>query len=87
MGLGKATVVTEAAETSRFPESICVRVDPGPGEERMLADAMHWLAGDRAARREIGRRAASWIARRHSVAECAGQYAVALESLARVRAG
>jgi len=87
MGLGKATVVTEGEETSRFPDSICVRVDPGPGEQRMLADAMHWLAEDRAARRELGRNAAAWIAGNHSVAECAGRYAAVLESLARVAAG
>ena len=66
MGLGKPVIVTDSAETSRFPGDACVRIDPGPAEAEMLAEMMIWLARDSAARREIGRRARAHIAAHHT---------------------
>ena len=66
MGLGKPVLVTGSAETSRFPEDACVRVDAGPAEVEMLAEMMIWLASDAVARREIGRRALAHIASCHA---------------------
>jgi len=74
MGSGKTVVFSAGEETLRFPEGSCLRVDPGPGEETMLADYLLWLAADRDAREEIGRRAAVHIAREHAIERVAVKY-------------
>jgi glycosyltransferase involved in cell wall biosynthesis len=74
MGIGKPVVFTTGDEVSRFPENCCLRVDPGPGEEALLADYLLWLAAEREAGEEIGRRAAAHIARGHAIEQVAAQY-------------
>jgi glycosyltransferase involved in cell wall biosynthesis len=74
MGIGKTVIFSAGEEVSRFPENACLRVDPGPGEEAMLADYLRWLAADREAGAEIGRHAAAHIAREHAIEKVAGQY-------------
>jgi len=73
-GIGKTVVFSAGEEVSRYPENACLRVDPGPGEETMLADYLLWLASDRGAIEEIGRRAAAYIRREHALERVAGQY-------------
>jgi len=82
MGIGKPVLVTDGEETSRIPEAACIRIDPGPAERDMLQAMMIWLAGDRAARQEIGRRAAAHIAAHHGVRDCARKYFDVLRSAA-----
>jgi glycosyltransferase involved in cell wall biosynthesis len=74
MGIGKAVIFSAGEEILRFPETACLRVDRGPGEETMLADYLLWLASDREAGEEIGRRAAAHIAREHAIEPVAAQY-------------
>jgi glycosyltransferase involved in cell wall biosynthesis len=74
MGIGKTVIFSAGEETSRYPENACLRVDPGPGEESMLADYLGWLAADRRAAEEIGRRAAAHIAREHAIEHVALKY-------------
>jgi glycosyltransferase involved in cell wall biosynthesis len=74
MGLGKPVLLTESEESSRLPESACVRVPAGLAEERALADYMMWLCESRVAAREIGARAAAHIAAYHSPREAARRY-------------
>jgi glycosyltransferase involved in cell wall biosynthesis len=74
MGIAKTVIFSAGEETLRYPENACLRVDPGPGEETMLADYLLWLAADREAGQEIGRRAAAHIAREHAIERVAGQY-------------
>ena len=62
MGIGKPVIVHCRGRDRAHPENACLRVDPGPAEEEMLADTILWLAGDRDAAVEIGRRAAAHIA-------------------------
>jgi len=74
MGIGKPVLMSAAAETSRFPEAACLRVDTGPGEEELLAEYMVWLAkfpGDAVA---IGERAAAHIREFHSAERVARLY-------------
>ena len=80
MGIGKPVILTTGEETSGFPETGCLRVDPGPAETAMLADSMRWLARFPLDAREIGRRAAAHIASRHSLERVARQYWEALQS-------
>ncbi len=74
MGIGKTAAFSAGEEVSRYPENACLRVDPGPGEELMLADYLLWLASDREAGEEIGRRAAAHIGREHALERVAVQY-------------
>ena len=74
MGLGKPVMMSAGQETSRFPESACVRVDTGQAEEEMLASTIVWLDADRGAARDIGKRAAQHIAEEHALDRIAGRY-------------
>ncbi|MEO8660961.1 MAG: glycosyltransferase family 4 protein [Bryobacteraceae bacterium] len=65
MAAGKPVIVTSSPETSRIPETACLRVDAGPMEPEMLEAWMRWLCADRAAGREIGRRGAAYLAEHH----------------------
>jgi hypothetical protein len=67
MGLAKPVLVTAGPETSRFPESVCVRIDSGLPEEEMLA-------------RAIGLRAAGHILEHHSLERAADMYWQVLEA-------
>jgi glycosyltransferase involved in cell wall biosynthesis len=80
MGLGRPVIVTAGEENSRYPEGSCFPVDAGPAEEEMLTEAMRWLRRDSPARAAMGRAAAEWIRREHSVEK-------AVESYARVITG
>lgn len=81
MGLGKPLLVSAGEENARFPEESCVRVDPGPAEEDMLAASMLWLAQDRGARESIGRCAAGHVRREHDLDRVAGCYLDLLASV------
>ncbi|HLH43861.1 MAG TPA: glycosyltransferase family 4 protein [Bryobacteraceae bacterium] len=74
MGIGKAVAFTEGEEIARIPEDACLRVDRGLAEEEMLSDILRWLAADREAAMEIGRRAAKYIEREHKLERVAAQY-------------
>ena len=66
MGVGKPVIFTAGPETSRFPETACLRVDAGEPEEEMLADYLIWLALHREDASVIGARAATYIRERHA---------------------
>lgn len=74
MGIGKAVAFTAGEEIARIPEDACLRIDTGPAEEEMLAGYIAWLARDRPAAIEIGRRAAGYITREHALERVANLY-------------
>ena len=74
MGIGKPVVFSDGAEIARIPDNACLRVETGPAEEELLADYITWLARDRNAAEQIGRRAAAHIANHHSLEKVAEQY-------------
>jgi hypothetical protein len=80
MGIGKTVIFSAGEETLRYPQNACLRVDSGPGEETMLADYLRWLAGDREAGAEIGRRAATHIAQEHAIERVGLKYWDALRN-------
>ena len=74
MGMGKPVIVSSGEENERYPDSACLRVDSGSAEEEMLTQYMLSLRllpglGD-----EIGRRAAEYIRRWHSIDRVAEIY-------------
>lgn len=74
MGIGKPVIFTASDALARIPDNACLRVDVGPDEEQMLAAYIAWLAENREAGLEIGRRAATHVARHHALDEVARQY-------------
>jgi len=74
MGIGKPVVFTDSAALDRIPANACLRIEVGPDEEEMLAGYIAWLAQNREAGREIGRRAAAHIAQYHAPENVAREY-------------
>jgi len=74
MGIGKPVIVSSGEETARYPESACLRVDPGPAEEEMLAQYMLSLRLLAGLGPQIGRRAAAHIRQWHSADRVAKLY-------------
>jgi glycosyltransferase involved in cell wall biosynthesis len=74
MGIAKPVLMNGALETSRFPDSSCVRVDAGPCEEDMLVEFMVWLARFPQDARAIGERAAAHIRQFHTPQRVAGMF-------------
>jgi hypothetical protein len=78
MGMGKPVLVTAGDETARYPDAACLRIDPGPAEEEMLADYLVWLARHPDDARAVGERAAAHIRECHAVDLVAALYWQAL---------
>ena len=74
MGMGKPVVVTESEEVSRFPASVCLRVDHGVAEKDELVQYMMMLARSGGMALEIGRRAAAYVREEHSLEMVASSY-------------
>jgi glycosyltransferase involved in cell wall biosynthesis len=74
MGIGKPVVFSSGAEVANIPENACLRVETGPAEEELLASYIAWLARDREAAEEIGRRAAEHISTHHALEIVADRY-------------
>jgi glycosyltransferase involved in cell wall biosynthesis len=74
MGIGKAVLITEAAESARYPEDACVRISPGSAERGSLLEYMRMLASMPGVAEAIGQRAAAHIAENHRIDQVAKQY-------------
>ncbi len=80
MAMGKAVVFSAGEEIAGLPEDVCLRVEPGLGERAELAAYIGWLAARPEAAREIGRRAAAYVRRRHAPEATAERYRQILAS-------
>ena len=74
MGLGKPVILTDGLETSRFPQSACLRADSGESEEEALLAHLLWLADARGDRLAIGSRASEYIRKEHGLSHVAQEY-------------
>jgi glycosyltransferase involved in cell wall biosynthesis len=74
MGAGKPVFVTSGEETARFPEPACIRIDPGPAEQDMLAHYMMLFTECPQAALEAGRQAAGYVRAVHHLDRAAGMY-------------
>jgi glycosyltransferase involved in cell wall biosynthesis len=74
MGIGKPVIVTADAETSLFPTTGCLRIDPGPVEQDMLVEAMRMLIQFPDFGRRIGRLAGTHITSVHAIETVAMRY-------------
>lgn len=87
MGIGKAMLMTDAAECTRYPEGACVRIPSGSAERSSLREYMRMLASMPDVAETIGQRAAAHIAERHRIDQVAKQYWEALSDAARPLSG
>ena len=74
MGLGKPVMLTAGEETSRFPETACLRIEPGVAETASLTEHGILTALFPQTSREIGRRGAEHVHLHHSLERAAEQY-------------
>ncbi len=74
MGLGQTVIFSDTEEVARLPESVCLRVEPGPGERAWLIEYMLWLSRFPEYVHEIGRRAGAWVRERHAPAVVTERY-------------
>ena len=74
MGLGKAVMLTESPECSRFPEGVCIRIASGAAERDSLREHMTLVASMPEVAAAIGERAAAHIQAHHGVERVAGLY-------------
>ncbi|HWB95620.1 MAG TPA: glycosyltransferase [Bryobacteraceae bacterium] len=74
MGIGKPVLVTSGPETSRYEESACCRIEPGPAERDSLWQHMVLLTSFSDAAREIGLRAAGHMAQHHALDQVAQRF-------------
>ena len=74
MGIGKAVMVTEAEESSRYPERSCFRIAHGVAETASLTEHSRVAASLPQATREIGRRASGHVQSFHSLDRVADTY-------------
>lgn len=81
MSLGKPVLVTMGPEVSRFPDTACLRVDPGPSEENFLEDFLVWMICHPEHGQEIGASAREYIRREHCLEKAAGLYWAVLKNV------
>ncbi len=86
MALGRPVILTHGAETSGFPESTVVKVDPGEAEEAMLAASLELLAAQPELRRAIGAAGRAHLLEHHALDQIIKLYSGTLSDSAR-RAG
>ncbi len=83
MGIGKPVLVSAAEEVSRFPENAVIRIDRGLAQEPQLVEYMMWLVEHPERARQIGARAAAYIAAYHAPDLVALRYFELLSSCCR----
>lgn len=74
MGVAKPVLLTNGEENSRYPQTACLRIEPGLAEEDSLWHNMFLLTSMRECAGEIGRRASGHIFERHQAVRIAEQY-------------
>jgi len=74
MGIGKAVMVTEGEESSRYPDTACFRIARGVAETASLTEHSKLAASLPQTTREIGRRASGHIQSFHSLDRVADKY-------------
>ena len=74
MGVAKPVLLTDGEENSRYPQTACLRIEPGVAEEDSLWHHMFLLTSMKECAGEIGLRASGHIVERHQAVRIAEQY-------------
>lgn len=74
MGIGKPVIFTDGPEISAYPDSACLRADPGDSEQDLLTAYLLWLSQFPTDAQAIGWAAAAHIAEYHNLDRISQQY-------------
>jgi glycosyltransferase involved in cell wall biosynthesis/SAM-dependent methyltransferase len=79
LGMGKAVVVSDVGSFREYPDEICLKAPVDSSEENHLFEYMNLLATRPEVARELGARAAAWVAKECSWEAVARRYVEFLE--------
>jgi glycosyltransferase involved in cell wall biosynthesis/SAM-dependent methyltransferase len=82
LGLGKAVMVSELGSFPEFPDSVCLKVPVGPGEEDTIFEYLNLLVSRPDIAQALGTRAREYVARECNWSLVARRYAEFLEAVA-----
>lgn len=74
LGAGKPVVVTDFGQFGELPDDVCLKVSPGPNEEKELYARLRALAYRPALREALSRQAAAWAREECAVSKSAARY-------------
>ncbi len=74
LGMGRAVVVSDVGAFSEFPDSTCLKVPPGPGEEDLIFEYLQLLVSRPELAAAMGASAREWVARECSWDSVAERY-------------
>ena len=81
LGAGKPVIVTDFGQFGDLPDDICLKVSPGPDEEKELYARLRALAYRPTLRESLKRRASEWIRRECEISRSAARYLAFAEHL------
>jgi hypothetical protein len=81
MALAKPVIFTAGEEIARLPEGSFLALEPGPGEEELLADYLVWLASSLQAAALLGARASAHVREHHALERVADSYRAVLREV------
>ncbi len=81
LGLGKAVLVSDVGAFREFPDSVCLKVPVGAGEEDLIFEYLNLLVFRQDLARSLGECARAWVARECNWPHVAGMYAKFIEAM------
>jgi len=81
LGLGKAALVSDIGAFVEFPEDVCLKVPPGPGEEDLIFEYLNLLVSRPETARALGEQAKKYVAAQCNWDSVARSYAGFLEAV------
>jgi len=81
LGLGKAVLVSDIGAFREFPDSVCLKVPVGAGEEDLIFEYLNLLVSRPELARSLGETAKGWVGRECNWPHVAGLYARFLEAV------
>ena len=81
LGLGKAALVSDIGAFAEFPEDVCLKVPPGPGDEDLIFEYLNLLVSRPETARALGEQAKKYVAAECNWDSVARRYAGFLEAV------
>ncbi|MCI0390379.1 MAG: methyltransferase domain-containing protein [Acidobacteria bacterium] len=74
LGAGKPVIVTDFGQFGDLPDDVCLKVSPGPDEEKELYSRLRALAYRPTLRESLSKRASEWTRRECEISRSAARY-------------
>jgi glycosyltransferase involved in cell wall biosynthesis/SAM-dependent methyltransferase len=81
LGLGKPVLVSDVGAFREFPDSVCLKVTVGAGEEDLIFEYLNLLVSRPDLARTLGKRAKAWVAHECDWPRVAGMHAKFIEAV------